>query len=115
MDFTELWNKHEDYWIEDLIPNNQKFWEGTEYFDGGRIFMLSSAVIHEAVELQRETNWKWWKKPTPIDMDKVKKEIIDIMHFANQLAMEVGMTSEEVIDVYNNKLNENINRQRSGY
>jgi hypothetical protein len=22
---------------------------------------LSSAILHEAIELQRETSWKWWK------------------------------------------------------
>ena len=28
----------------------------------GRISALSTAIIHEAVELQRLTSWKWWKK-----------------------------------------------------
>ena len=28
----------------------------------GRISALCTAMIHEAVELQRTTNWKWWKK-----------------------------------------------------
>jgi len=27
----------------------------------GRISALCTAMIHEAVELQRTTNWKWWK------------------------------------------------------
>jgi len=31
----------------------------------GRISALSTAMIHEAVELQRLTSWKWWKKVTP--------------------------------------------------
>ena len=30
----------------------------------GRISALCTAMIHETVELQRTTNWKWWKKPT---------------------------------------------------
>jgi len=30
----------------------------------GRVAALCTAIIHEAVELQRTTNWKWWKKPT---------------------------------------------------
>ena len=33
------------------------------YPDGieGRISALCTAMIHEAIELQRTTNWKWWK------------------------------------------------------
>ena len=27
----------------------------------GRVAALCTAIIHEAVELQRTTNWKWWK------------------------------------------------------
>ena len=27
----------------------------------GRVAALCTAMIHEAVELQRTTNWKWWK------------------------------------------------------
>jgi len=30
----------------------------------GRISALCTAMIHEAIELQRTTNWKWWKKPS---------------------------------------------------
>jgi len=37
----------------------------------GRISALCTAMIHEAVELQRTTNWKWWKKP----MDSIKRKL----------------------------------------
>ena len=37
----------------------------------GRVSALSTAIIHEAVELQRTTNWKWWKKPTPFNKDEI--------------------------------------------
>src|SRR4028118_2296690 len=56
----------------------KNLYEIKEPFDGYRIFMLSTALLHEAVELQRETNWKWWKKETKTDIDKVQEEIIDI-------------------------------------
>ena len=47
----------------DTIPENKmkKLYEMEEPFLGYRIFMISSALVHEAIELQRETNWKWWK------------------------------------------------------
>jgi hypothetical protein len=38
----------------------------------GRISALCTAIIHEAVELQRTTSWKWWKKPTPFNIDDAK-------------------------------------------
>ena len=115
MDFQELWNKHEDYWENNLIPNNEEFWNGPEPFQGYRIFMLAAAVNHESIELQRETAWKWWKKPKDLDLDKIDEEIIDILHFGFQLAMERGFDVEKLIEIYNYKLDENINRQKRGY
>ena len=38
----------------------QDIYKTPQIFDGYRIFMLSSAILHEIIELQRETNWKWW-------------------------------------------------------
>ena len=34
-----------------------------------RISNLCTAIMHEAVELQRTTNWKWWKTPVTFDTD----------------------------------------------
>ena len=47
----------------------------------GRVAALCTAMIHEAVELQRTTNWKWWKKPTEFNQAEAKEELIDIWHF----------------------------------
>ena len=30
----------------------------------GKVSALCTAIMHEAVELQRTTNWKLWKTPT---------------------------------------------------
>jgi dimeric dUTPase (all-alpha-NTP-PPase superfamily) len=86
-----------------------------EPFDGYRIFMLSSALVHEAIELQRETNWKWWKKEKSIDSKKIQEEIIDIWHFLIQLSIEAGLDSKKLIDIYIEKNKENLNRQEKGY
>ena len=37
--------------------------------------------MHEAVELQRTTNWKWWKMPTEFNQKEAREELIDIWHF----------------------------------
>ena len=47
----------------------------------GKISALSTAIVHEAVELQRLTDWKWWKKPVDFDREAAKEELIDIWHF----------------------------------
>jgi dimeric dUTPase (all-alpha-NTP-PPase superfamily) len=115
MDFKELWNKHLDYWRTDLIPKSREFFMGKEVFGGYRIFMISSALVHECIELQRETNFKWYKKGKELDIVHIKEELIDIEHFVIQMAIELGMTPEEFIEEYNKKLDVNIKRARTGY
>jgi len=81
----------------------------------GRVSALSTAIIHEAIELQRLTNWKWWKRPTPFDSEAAKEELIDIWHFVIQASLELGMTPSDVVSEYRKKNNLNRNRQASGY
>lgn len=39
------------------------------------------AIWQESAELFNHLNWKWWKTSKPVDMDQVKLEAIDILHF----------------------------------
>ncbi len=86
-----------------------------EPFDGYRVFMLSTALVHEAIELQRETNWKWWKKEITLDKEKIQEEIIDIWHFLIQRSIESGLDSKRVMEKYIEKNEENLKRQLKGY
>lgn len=81
----------------------------------GRVSALSTAIIHEAVELQRLTSWKWWKRTAPFDTDAAKEELIDIWHFVVQASIELGMTPSDIVDEYSKKNIANRNRQTSGY
>src|SRR2546422_861462 len=54
----------------------------------GKISALCTAIIHEAVELQMMTSWKWWKKPTAFDEAAAREELIDIWHFVVQALHE---------------------------
>ena len=81
----------------------------------GKVSALSTAIIHEAIELQRLTNWKWWKMPTPFDSEAAKEELIDIWHFVIQASIELGMTPCDVVNEYRKKNKLNRNRQASGY
>src|SRR3712207_9533206 len=66
----------------------------------GRVSALSTAIVHEAIELQRLTSWKWWKKPTPFDSEAAKEELIDILPFVVQTSLELGMSPSDVLHEY---------------
>lgn len=80
-----------------------------------RIEALCTAIIHETVELQRLTNWKWWKRPGPFPAADAREELIDIWHFVIQASMEMGMTPADILKEYTRKNAVNKERQRTGY
>jgi dimeric dUTPase (all-alpha-NTP-PPase superfamily) len=80
-----------------------------------RVSALMTAIIHEAIELQDLTSWKWWKRPTSFEIKKAQTELIDILHFVIQAALELEMTPRKVMEVYMNKNYINRERKRSGY
>lgn len=81
----------------------------------GRITALCTAIIHEAVELQRTTNWKWWKKPIKFNEEEAKEELIDIWHFVVQASLELKLTPDDILEEYKRKNEINRDRQRNGY
>ena len=80
-----------------------------------RVSLLCTAIIHEAVELQRLCNYKWWKKPEPFDLNKAKEELVDIMHFVIHAAIELDMDAEALFNEYAKKNAINRDRQLRGY
>jgi len=80
-----------------------------------RISALCTAIIHEAVELQRLTNWKWWRKMLEFDEHQAKEELIDIWHFVVDASIELGMTPQNILDEYVKKNQINKDRQKNGY
>jgi dimeric dUTPase (all-alpha-NTP-PPase superfamily) len=81
----------------------------------GRISALCTAIIHEAVELQRTTNWKWWKTPTSFNVSEAREELIDIWHFVIQASLELKLTPDDILEEYKKKNEINRERQRIGY
>jgi len=80
-----------------------------------RVSALSTAIMHEAVELQRTTNWKWWKTPTPFNEADAREELIDIWHFVVQASLELNLTPSDIVEEYKRKNEINRERQRNGY
>jgi len=81
----------------------------------GRVSALSTAIMHEAVELQRTTNWKWWKTPSKFNEAEAREELIDIWHFVVQASLELNLTPNDIVDEYKKKNEINRKRQRNGY
>lgn len=98
-------------------PENKmkRLYETSEPFSGYRIFMLCSALLHEVVELQRETGWKWWKTEKAIEKQRIQEEVIDLWHFLIQLSIEAGLDPDMLISKYIVKNKENTKRQQQGY
>lgn len=80
-----------------------------------RVSALMTAIIHEAIELQNLTSWKWWKRPVEFEIDKAQSELIDILHFVIQTAIELNLTHHQVLQKYMDKNYINRERKRQGY
>ena len=80
-----------------------------------RVSNLCTAIINEAVELQRLTNWKWWKTPVRFDEAKAREELIDIWRFVVHAAIELGMEPADLLREYQKKNIINRERQTNGY
>ena len=81
----------------------------------GKVSALCTAIMHEAVELQRTTNWKWWKTPTEFDKAVAREELIDIWHFVVQASLELNLTPDDILKEYERKNEINRQRQKDGY
>ena len=81
----------------------------------GKISALCTAIMHEAVELQRTTNWKWWKTPTAFNEAEAKEELIDIWHFVIQASLELNLSPEDILKEYQRKNDINRKREKNGY
>ena len=74
----------------------------------------SKAMKEELSELDDELLWKWWSKDK-IDMQNIRVELIDILHFLVSAMMCAGLTAEKVFDIYQQKHAINIKRQNTNY
>lgn len=72
------------------------------------------ALDDESRELRQELLWKWWSKDN-LDMQNIRVEIVDQLHFWVSLALTAGMDANKVFDIYRQKNHVNLERQESGY
>ena len=74
----------------------------------------AKALKEELLELDDELLWKWWSKDK-IDMQNIRVELIDILHFLISAMMCAGLNAEKVFDIYKQKHAVNIKRQDTNY
>jgi len=72
------------------------------------------ALNDESRELKEELLWKWWSKDT-LNMQNIRVEIIDQLHFWFSLALTAGLDADKIYDIYMQKNAVNFKRQEEGY
>jgi hypothetical protein len=93
------------------------FVEGTAPPEAVRDWTLNyaRALVHEAAELEDSCNWKWWSNDPPIDLQNARVEVIDLWHFLISASLVVGLSPQDVYEVYRQKWRVNRARQVRGY
>jgi len=73
-----------------------------------------TAMDDEGRELREELLWKWWSKDN-LDMQNIRVEIVDQLHFWISLALTAGLSAEDVFQAYMRKNTVNHQRQDQEY
>lgn len=76
-----------------------------------KLVLYMDAIIDESAEVKRHLNWRKWKNPIELDKDAIKDELIDLLHFWLEAANKLQMNEFEIIERYDAKHQENIDRQ----
>ena len=73
----------------------------------------ATAAVQEMAEVREEFSWKPWAQDLPfINRDRVRDELIDVMHFIGNMFTVIGVDDEELAREYQKK--QAINRARAG-
>ena len=73
------------------------------------------AMSQELAELTDSVPWKWWAKYQKFDKANARVEVVDLFHFLISLAQVLGMSAQDVHDLYVQKNKLNFQRQDTGY
>lgn len=72
------------------------------------------ALNDESREVGEELLWKWWSSDS-LNMENIRTEIVDQLHFWISLALTSGMDANDVFNLYLKKNETNIQRQDQEY
>lgn len=75
------------------------------------ISSLASAIACESMEIWAASG-KWWYRNQHADIEKIKEESVDILHFLLGLWLKLEMNEHEIAGLYKKKMRVNIQRQK---
>ena len=78
------------------------------------LLRYTKAMEEELIELKAELRWKWWSKDG-IDLQNIRVELVDLLHFLVSAMISAGLTADKVHDLYRQKHAVNVARQDAGY
>lgn len=79
------------------------------------LLQYSRALSQEVAEMIDSVPWKWWAKYQTLDLENVRVEIVDMVHFLVSLAQVAGLEAADVHELYMKKNRVNFRRQETGY
>jgi dimeric dUTPase (all-alpha-NTP-PPase superfamily) len=79
------------------------------------ILNYARAMTQELAELTDSVPWKWWAKYQKYDRQNARVEVVDLFHFLISLAQVLGLSAQDVHDLYMEKNKVNFQRQDTGY
>lgn len=79
------------------------------------LLRMTRAISQETAELVDCAPWKWWAKYQTFDLQNARVEVIDLLHFLISTMMIVGITPENLMELYEAKHAVNVQRQEAGY
>ncbi len=73
------------------------------------------ALSQELAELTDSVPWKWWAKYQQFDEQNARVEVVDMIHFVVSLAQVLGLSADDIYNLYRKKNAVNFQRQDDGY
>jgi dimeric dUTPase (all-alpha-NTP-PPase superfamily) len=73
------------------------------------------AMGQELAELTDSVPWKWWAKYQTFDKQNAKVEVLVLLLFRLSIAHVLGLSADDVYQIYLQKNEVNFKRQDSGY
>lgn len=107
-----------DQIVQKQIELNSRFGIAFPDFNMSVLYQMSNFLKQEAAEvnIEIESVWKYWKKnPKEIDRSKVVEEVIDVLHYAINMCLATGLSSNDIYDEFFKKNIINNERQDKGY
>ena len=103
--------------IQDLFQKRLGTEYNTQYIMNHALY--ADAEIHEFLrELEGFKAWKkydWNKEEREIHLSAAKEEFVDVLHFIFNIANAIGLTADEIFEIYLKKNEVNHIRQDNNY